>query len=267
MQCKSLLINVPIKEFENYESIDDASTSLKGQEIILTPEEEFKGHCSNLQVWFEWNYDTNLLHSNLAFPLLKKLSEVGDPIAERVFGTEIISRYLSGQPTVMEFLKNEGYLNFVRDFQVEPLLETMHSPEEIKLVIDLIKGQKLLIKAYIKLIDVDPINKDAFIILSSLYIDTKKFEKALEVLKTVSELYPNDIQLILKIAFVYQVSSKGSKAIETYNQVIQIDPMSLEAWEGLALVNKTLGKRNESKKALKRIKAIKLEQKKKKKNA
>ena len=80
-------------------------------------------------------------------------------------------------------------------------------------------------------------------------------------------MYPNDIQLILKIAFVYQVSFKFSKAIDAYNQVIQIDPTSLEAWEGLALVYKFLGKRNESKKALKRIKVIKLDHKKKKKNA
>ncbi len=51
----------------------------------ILPIKEFWGHCSNLQAWAEYGYDTRLLHPNLAFPLLEKLATVGDPIAKKVF--------------------------------------------------------------------------------------------------------------------------------------------------------------------------------------
>ncbi|KKN50191.1 hypothetical protein LCGC14_0635370, partial [marine sediment metagenome] len=66
------------------QSIDDVSEKLNnaldgknGEGFDITPEAEFWGHCSNFQVWAEQNYDTRLLHSNLSFPLLKKLTEIG----------------------------------------------------------------------------------------------------------------------------------------------------------------------------------------------
>ena len=80
IQCKHLLLNIPINEissFDEIQSIDEASESLNDTEIIdakIPPMVEFWGHCSNLQVWAEYNYNTQLLHSNLAFPLLKKLT-------------------------------------------------------------------------------------------------------------------------------------------------------------------------------------------------
>ena len=51
----------------------------------ITPEQEFWGHRSNIQAWVECEYDTRLLHSNLSFPLLKALSDAGDPKAKAIF--------------------------------------------------------------------------------------------------------------------------------------------------------------------------------------
>jgi len=86
-------ISVEKDEMDSYDeidSIDEAANvykqSLLGSRIVegpvampsqfqnetITPEEEFWGHCSNLQTWVEHNYDTNILDDNLAFPLLKK---------------------------------------------------------------------------------------------------------------------------------------------------------------------------------------------------
>lgn len=78
-QCKYLLLEIPVKEidsFDEIESVDEAAeklnhqletTSDTPQEFNIAPEVEFWGHCSNLQVWKENNYNTRLLHSNLAF--------------------------------------------------------------------------------------------------------------------------------------------------------------------------------------------------------
>lgn len=108
IQCKYLLLSIPVEEVSSLDeirSIDEAADLLdKSLEPELDsrqrlqridkilPEVEFWGHCSNLQIWSETNYNTKLLHRNLAFPLLKKLTDVGDPIAKRVFKEEIAKR-------------------------------------------------------------------------------------------------------------------------------------------------------------------------------
>ncbi|MHA1240841.1 MAG: Cdc6/Cdc18 family protein [Promethearchaeota archaeon] len=118
------------EKFDEIESIDEAADILGwteerqvGVEYEIDPETEFWGHCSNLQAWYEHNYDTRLLHSNLSFPLLKKLAEVGDPIANRVFKEEIVKRLESGYPTVIKYIIEEK------------LLENLNR-EELRLIID-----------------------------------------------------------------------------------------------------------------------------------
>jgi hypothetical protein len=108
-------------------SLEEGNNKLK-----ISPETEFWGHCSNMQVWFENNYDTRLLHRNLAFPLLKKLTEVGDILAKKVFKEEIIKRLSSGHPNTVYFLSTEGYLNYFQEEDWEVIfadaeLETVKS--------------------------------------------------------------------------------------------------------------------------------------------
>ncbi len=92
-QCKYLLLEIPINEVDSFneiQSIDEAAEKLDHKmeneltpELLIPPEVEFWGHCSNLQAWYEQNYDSRLLHSNLAFPLLRKLTDIGDPLASK----------------------------------------------------------------------------------------------------------------------------------------------------------------------------------------
>ena len=91
-QCKYLFLNIPVDNVEDFydiDSIDEAAEkldhSLEGERaeeyssnIQISKEEEFWGHCSNIHAWVENNYDTRLLHSNLAFPLLDRLTKAGD---------------------------------------------------------------------------------------------------------------------------------------------------------------------------------------------
>lgn len=127
-QCKFLLLGIPIETIESFnevDSIDEAAEKLgwafHGQikdSLYLIPPEihpetEFWGHCSNLQVWAENNYNTKIIHRNLAFPLLKKLSDDGDPIAKKAFVEEIGKRLESGHSSVIAYLNNEGYLKYL----------------------------------------------------------------------------------------------------------------------------------------------------------
>ncbi len=135
-QCRFLLLNIPVdvvSSFDDVESIDEAAERLDNSleydlelgssEHGIPPEIEFWGHCSNLQVWVESNYNTKLLHRNLAFPLLKELTDVGDPTAKKVFKEEIGKRFLSNVESVMNFLILEGYLDYLTFEEFQTILD------------------------------------------------------------------------------------------------------------------------------------------------
>ncbi len=100
----------------------------------MPPEVEFWGHCSNLQAWYEFEYNTKLLHRNLAFPLLKKLYEVGDPQAKKVFKDEILNRFFGGNSPVHQYIGGGGYLNFIT---AEEKFNLFELEEEIQIVKEL----------------------------------------------------------------------------------------------------------------------------------
>lgn len=128
-QCKYLAFNIPTNEVEKYEdikSIDDMEQydhSASYNKLSITPKQEFWGHCSNLQAWYENDYDTRLLHRNLAFPLLKKLSEAGDPKAKKVFHDEIAYRFEQGNDIVKRFLLKEHYIECLTYDEINMLIK------------------------------------------------------------------------------------------------------------------------------------------------
>ncbi len=143
--CKYLLLSIPIKDvssFDEIESIDEAAELLDrrldfegvdeedGDEQeesttrrLIPPRVEFWAHCSNLQVWAENEYNSQLLHSNLAFPLLRKLYFSNDPIAKKVFKKEIAKRLESGFPPVVEFLVLQKYLDYLNDDEFSSVIQ------------------------------------------------------------------------------------------------------------------------------------------------
>ncbi len=132
-QCKYLLLDIPVTNTTDYngiESIDEAAEKLdhsmergKPRKYHLSPDIEFWGHCSNLQVWYENDYDSRILHRNLAFPLLNALVKVGDPLAKKVFKEEIALRLASGYPSVVQHLINQDYLKYLNKEEINSLLE------------------------------------------------------------------------------------------------------------------------------------------------
>lgn len=143
-QCKFLLVNIPVESvstFDEIDSIDEIGEGLDNileageeSEIQIPPEVEFWAHCSNLQIWYEHDYDSRLLHRNLAFPLLKRLSDVGDLIAKRVFREEIAKRLNSGFPAVVNYLIEEKYIDYLNR---EELLYNLLVHEEAQVVREL----------------------------------------------------------------------------------------------------------------------------------
>ena len=136
-QCKFLLLDIlveKISSFDDIESIDEAAKrldkTLEQDKTRIPPDTEFWGHCSNLQIWAENDYYTRLLHSNLSFPLLKRLAEIGDPLAKKVFKEEIAKRLSvldvisndvesSNYQPMVDLFYHEGYLEYLNDNELE----------------------------------------------------------------------------------------------------------------------------------------------------
>jgi len=149
-QCKFLMLNIPVKEVSKYdetstfESIDEIADMLDRSmeplknktvfEYSIPPEEEFWGLCSNLEVWVESGYDTKILHSNLAFPLLRRLTQVGDLQAQKIFNQEIAERYNSGINSVREYLRSMKYLNYLSE---KEFLNLLTDPDELDVILRL----------------------------------------------------------------------------------------------------------------------------------
>lgn len=162
-QCKFLILNIPVEEVSSIneiKSIDEAaemlnpslkhppeSEKIRKDEIPtykILPEEEFWGLCSNLQVWHEHGYNTRLLHANLAFPLLKKLADVGDPQAKRIFKEELAERYNSGVESVREYLRRTYYISYLSLEEFLSMIEDQSEYDAVKqLTTELVRTDNL----------------------------------------------------------------------------------------------------------------------------
>ena len=151
IQCIRLILNIPKTDVHLYDEVDsiDEAANLYSNHVFqnrivrgpmarpvpnqrhdITPEQEFWGHCSNIQAWVEHDYDTRILMSNIAFPLLRELVKAGDPMASKAFKEEIALRLESGYPSVVQYLLNQGYLRYFTPFEFKTIIEST----------DLIKG-------------------------------------------------------------------------------------------------------------------------------
>jgi len=142
LQCVRLALNIQKSNAQMYDeinSIDEAADiyakhifqnriipearEITSQGHDITAEQEFWGHCSNIQAWVEHDYDTRMLKSNVSFPLLRQLTRAGDLMAKKVFKEEIALRIEDGYPSVVQYLINEGYLRYLAPSEIKTIIE------------------------------------------------------------------------------------------------------------------------------------------------
>ncbi|MGV9173171.1 MAG: leucine-rich repeat domain-containing protein [Promethearchaeia archaeon] len=131
--CTTLILNIPkdqVEQTHQINSIDEAADiyaeKLDSGKYKIPPETEFWAHCSNLQAWVENDYDTRLLHSNIAFPLLKELVEAGDKKALGAYKDEIFKRIEYGHRPLIEFLISNNYLKHLNREERVQIYEMLH---------------------------------------------------------------------------------------------------------------------------------------------
>ena len=200
-QCKYLLLNVQIddiRSLDEIKSIDElvdkygerSEETFHNMKYKLSAEEEFVGHCSNMQMFAESGYDTKYLRANLAFPLLKKLSEVGDPKANKVFKEEIAKRLEDPNINVFLFLLEEGYLDVFNKEQLEEVVSDLNNKD----------FSNRLLKILLKSLESNEVNYaiiDFFVRFNYIFIDII-IEKIKEL---VDEDNIHDFANLVKLGF------------------------------------------------------------------
>jgi hypothetical protein len=114
------IIRIPNTSFPSFEkAIHEMNQSWSPQRIIVSDNKSIKVfHClvQNLTTWCENNYDTKLLHYKIAFPLLRKLKEIGETKFQIIFQQEILWSYMERNLHVKNFLESERYLKLIGEF-------------------------------------------------------------------------------------------------------------------------------------------------------
>ncbi len=124
--CKYVVLNLPADTLGD--SMDEIIKNVPPENMIdenrvgptvISPEEAFFVHCSNLQAWVDHDYDVRVLDSRLSFPILKKLASLGDLKAKRVFQGEVIERIYTDDVDRLIFLHREYLLHDLIDTEKE----------------------------------------------------------------------------------------------------------------------------------------------------
>ncbi len=196
--CSELIQNTKFN-VEQFDSIDNLLEQKQDSNVnlVLYPEDEFWGVCSNLQAWYENDYNSELLPMNIAFPLLFELSQTGDDLAFKKFREEVSKRFSSGYSPVIDYLIEENYIFYIElnDFKsfIQNFTSELRLMIKAKLIEKFLKRTKkyrtqiiLFLKSFLPVSEVesflqdqikikltrrnlDPIVIAAFIILLSIF--------------------------------------------------------------------------------------------------
>jgi len=246
-QCKSLFVVLPEGEEEDFdyiESIDEAGDImnekykrnhikyLNSRKFGVPPETEFWGHCSNLQAWYEHKYDPRVLHSNIAFPLLKELCKLGDPIAKERFKDAVRERFLSGNTTVIKFLLADNYLDIFDEVEMESMLQELEKNAT---------GEE----------------ENVWNALGVGFFHGKKMKSSINALEHsiwFNPLQPESWKNLAVARYKNGDELKGS--LEAILKAVEIVPDDAAAWQFAAFVHKKMGNHAESVSATRKARKI-----------
>jgi tetratricopeptide (TPR) repeat protein len=93
----------------------------------------------------------------------------------------------------------------------------------------------------LKVIQIDPNYKQAYLAFGNLYYDQSEWDNALEQYQKALSLDSNFVEAIFNIGLIWEVKKEYNKALDAYNSVLRINDKYSMAYYGRALINSTLG--------------------------
>lgn len=82
---------------------------------------------------------------------------------------------------------------------------------------------------YQKVLDVQPLNKEAILGISYLYERSGNLERALEQVKEATNLFPEDTDIHLRSAEIYIMARRFDEAGDSLKKVIEVEPANIKA--------------------------------------
>nr|MDO8088346.1 tetratricopeptide repeat protein [Candidatus Sigynarchaeum springense] len=272
IQCIRLLLAVPIvDDAGEITSIDDAQKKYgtiyqgKGHEppvqhLHVDPITEFKGHCSNIQAWVENDYNTRLLHSNIAFPLLKELARAGDAKAKHVLDAELAERVTNGSAVTRKAILETCWDLLEPSLRSSMIEEIPRNERELfwwKIGDDLyasgdMTGAIAAYRAVVKTWASDPQgwynfpdqNRGRSKVLFTLGLALAKkddVKEAINAFKGAVKFDPRDGDAWFNLGSLLDDAGDMPAAIEAYREAIKIEPGRADAWNNLSLSLKRAG--------------------------
>ena len=95
------------------------------------------------------------------------------------------------------------------------------------------------INAYERILEIDPVNREARFIIGHVYINAKKYAEAEGILLELIEEYPEDFQLRNNLAWLYATAEdpafrNGEKAITLAQEALVLAPIDHHVWSTLS---------------------------------
>lgn len=213
-------------------SLELESDTANDEFLWIDPLTEFWAHCSNMEVWAEHDYDSRLLHSNLSFPLLKKLTELGDPIAKKRFKEEIGTRYFSGVESVRTFLEEEGYLEHLNKDEMRSFIR---SGVDVLDELEEILGQELYITTIDSIFFPVFVKGGEIVGLRLASLNLKNLPSCIQNLKHLEKLDLLDNQLEELPNWIGEL--KTLKRLDTYKNKLTKLPKAISKLKSLKYLN------------------------------
>jgi tetratricopeptide (TPR) repeat protein len=82
---------------------------------------------------------------------------------------------------------------------------------------------------YQKVLEVQPLNREAIIELVNLYERTGNLDKAVAQIREAASLFPQDVDIMLRSAEIHMMIEKYEEAKEALGQIIEIEPANIKA--------------------------------------
>ncbi len=101
-------------------------------------------------------------------------------------------------------------------------------------------------------VEADPTLADAWYNLGLVYLKQERPEKALTILKRLSDNFPSEKMYHYSLGATWRQMDKGKEAIKEFKKALEVDPAYREAQYALAKTYEDEGKRKQAKKAWQR---------------
>ncbi len=149
-KCNFLSVNFPNKHLDVSNILSQPVEKSNQSKIEckinfpLSQEVEFREYCNRFHAWMDHKYDSRILPLHFALPLMKKLMELKDPRARKLFKEEVAKRIASGAIYEIYFLIFNNYFPYLNAEETElcydEYIERNGIPEDLLLLYEFGRG-------------------------------------------------------------------------------------------------------------------------------